>query len=186
MNRWCAGAVALCCLLLAACASPPPPPPDTRAADAKAIRDMEAQVGKLYAAKDLDQIMAGYAEDASSLMPNAPTTTGKDAIRGAVGQLLADPALALEIATAKVEVARSGDLAYSQGTYTYKFTDPKTKRVLSQPGKYVEVYKKQADGSWKIVEDTAIPDGPATLVKSGGPARAKGKARGKKSKRKEN
>jgi len=32
MNRWCAGAVALCCLLLAACASPPPPPPDTRAA----------------------------------------------------------------------------------------------------------------------------------------------------------
>jgi ketosteroid isomerase-like protein len=64
-----------------------------------------------------------------------------------------------------VEVSTGGDLAYSQGAYAFTGTDPKTKRVMSEKGKYVEVYKKQADGSWKIVEDINNADAPAKRVK---------------------
>jgi len=169
-------------LLQIACTQAPPPAPDTRAADEKAIREMESQVAREFAAKDLDKIMSTIADDAASLMPNEPVMTGKDAIRAGVQKDLADPAMALEVHTVKVEVAKSGELAYSQGTYTYNFTDPKTKRVLLEKGKYVEVYRKQANGSWKIVEDTAIPDAPAAPVKAAASARTRTKSRAKQGK----
>jgi ketosteroid isomerase-like protein len=44
----------------------------------------------------------------------------------------------------KVEVARSGDLAYVVGTYA--FANPALDK-----GKFVDIWKKQADGSWKAV-----------------------------------
>ncbi len=52
-----------------------------------------------------------------------------------------------------MEIAKSGDLGYSQGSLTQTWTDPKTKKVLTVKGKYVTVYKKQADGGWKAVAD---------------------------------
>jgi uncharacterized protein (TIGR02246 family) len=183
MKRWYGTTVPMVLLLLqAACTQTPPPVPDTRAADEKAIRDMESQVAKQYAAKDLDKIMSAYADDAASLVANLPVQTGREAIRAMIQKALADPAIALDLSTAKVQVSRSGDQAYSQGAYTYNFTDPKTKRVMLEKGKYVEVYKKQADGSWKIVEDTGIPDAPAAPVKPSTPSRSKSKSRAKKGK----
>jgi uncharacterized protein (TIGR02246 family) len=183
MNRWYARTAPLALFLLQiACTQAPPPAPDTRAADEKAIRDMESQAAQEFTAKDLDKYTARYAEDAASLMLDQPVMTGKDAIRAAVQKALADPAVALEVNTVKVEVAKSGDLAYSQGAYTYNFTDPKTKRAMVEKGKYVEVYKKQADGSWKIVEDTAIPDAPAAPVKAAASTRSKSKKRAKQGK----
>jgi uncharacterized protein (TIGR02246 family) len=162
MNRW---LVRLAPLILLAfqfgCSQAPPPvPPDTRAADEKAIRDMETAWGKEYTAKDLDKVMAHYADDASILMADMPIHTGKDAIRATFKDFLADPNFALDIQTGKVEVAKSGDVAYSQGTYTFVSTGPK-KKAVTEKGKYVEVYKKQADGSWKVIEDMNNADAPA-------------------------
>jgi ketosteroid isomerase-like protein len=59
-----------------------------------------------------------------------------------------------------VEVARSGDLGYSQGTYDLTFNDPSGKPMTDR-GKYLEVWKKQADGSWKCAVDTFNSDLPA-------------------------
>jgi ketosteroid isomerase-like protein len=64
-----------------------------------------------------------------------------------------------------VDVAKSGDLGYSQGAYTMTFTDPKTKKVLTERGKYVTVFKKQADGSWKAVADIDNEDAPPSPTK---------------------
>ena len=64
-----------------------------------------------------------------------------------------------------VEVAKSGDLGYAQGGYTMTMTDPKTKKVLTVNGKYVEVFRKQADGGWKAVEDIINEDAPPVPVK---------------------
>ena len=99
------------------------------------------------------------------LLPNRPIVTGKDAIRAGLKEAFADPAFTFDGQTVKVEVSKSGDIAYSQGTYTSTVTDPKTKQVMSEKGKYIEIYRKQADGSWKDVEDTAIPDAPPEPVK---------------------
>jgi uncharacterized protein (TIGR02246 family) len=156
--------LALAVLLFGCAQAPPPAPPDTRAADEKAIRDTETQWVKAFAAKDMDKIVAPYADDATVLLSNAPTMTGKDAIRAGMKDAIADPKFALDLKTVKVDVSKD-DLAYSQGTYSVMATDPKTKKVVTETGRYVEVYKKQADGSWKIVEDINSPEAPAAPAK---------------------
>jgi len=155
--------LALAVLLFGCAQAPPPPPPDTRAADEKAIRDSETAWVKEFAAKDMDKIVAHYADDGMVLLANAPTMVGKAAIQSGMKDTITDPKFSLDLKTAKVEV--SGDLAYSQGTYSVMFTDPKTKKVVAETGRYVEVYKKQADGSWKIVQDINSPEAPAVPAK---------------------
>ena len=152
-------------LLLFGCAqAPPPAPPDTRAADEKAIRDSETAWVKEFAAKDMDKILAHYADDGTVLLSNAPTMVGKDAIRAGMKDTIADPKFSLDLKTVKVDVSKD-DLAYSQGTYSVTFADAKTKKTMAETGRYVEVYKKQADGSWKIVEDINSPEAPAAPAK---------------------
>ena len=85
-------------------------------------------------------------------------------LRAGMKDAVADPKFSLDLKTVKVNVSKD-DLAYSQGTYSTSATDPKTKKVMAETGRYVEVYKKQADGSWKIVEDINSPDGPAVPAK---------------------
>ena len=155
---------ALAVLLFGCAQAPPPTPPDTRAADEKAIRDTETEWVKAFAAKDIDKILAPYADDATVLLSNAPTMVGKDAIRAGMKDVVTDPKFSLDLKTVKVSVSKD-DLAYSQGTYSVTTTDPKTKKVMAETGRYVEVYKKQADGSWKIIEDINSPEAPAVPAK---------------------
>jgi uncharacterized protein (TIGR02246 family) len=136
------------------------PPPDTHAADVQSLKDTDAAWAKVIAAKDLEKTMSYYADDASVLMPNAPTINGKDAIRAAFKPFADDPNFTHACQTSRVEVAKSGDLGYTQGTYTETMTDPKTKKPVTHKGKYVEIYKKQADGTWKVVADTGSSDLP--------------------------
>jgi len=142
------------------CASAPPPvPPDTRAADAQAIRDSEAVWVKDFATKDPEKVLSHYADNADSMITDMKIMTGHDAIRAGLKEEFSDPNSTLDFHPAKVEVAKSGELAYSQGAYTYTSTDPKTKKPVTEHGNYIEVYKKQADGSWKSIEDIAARDG---------------------------
>jgi ketosteroid isomerase-like protein len=59
-----------------------------------------------------------------------------------------------------VTEAQSGDLGYTQGTETYTITDPKTGKPMSDRGKWLTIRKKQADGTWKIVQDAWNSDMP--------------------------
>ena len=152
--------LALAVLLFGCAQAPPPAPPDTRAADEQAIRDIETAWVKAFAAKDMDKIVAPYADDATVLLSNAPTMVGKDAIRAGMKDTVTDPKFSLDLKTAKVYVSKD-DLAYSRGTYSVTTADPKTKKVMAEKGRYIEVYKKQPDGSWKIVEDINSPESPA-------------------------
>ncbi|MGB7752425.1 MAG: DUF4440 domain-containing protein, partial [Candidatus Acidiferrales bacterium] len=51
-----------------------------------------------------------------------------------------------------IEVARSGEIAYESGTYDYVTTDKKGKST-DEKGKYVVIWKKQNDNSWKAAVD---------------------------------
>jgi len=133
-------------------------PPDTHDADVKAIKDTEVAWNK--DAKDADKSAGYYAEDATLLIPNQPVITGRDAARQMFKEYAADPNFSLHFQAVKVDVAKSGDLGYTQGTYTMTMTDPATKKPVNDKGKYLTIYRKQADGSWKAVEDTFNSDMP--------------------------
>ena len=143
----------------------PPAAPDTRAADEQAIRDGEAAWVKDFKAKDVERVAAHYADDGSSMIPDMTLMTGKNAILAGLKEEFSDPNSSLDFHPTKVEVAKSGDLAYSQGRYSYVSTDPKSKKAVMEAGNYVEVYKKEDNGSWKVVADIATREAPPAPIK---------------------
>ena len=149
--------------ILGGCAQTPAPPDPVavRSAAVKAIRDLEAAWVKDANARDPEKWVAYYSDDATVQQANYPVAKGKDAIRAALKQTVTDPALALSFHADTVEVSASADLAYTRGSYEMTTTDPNTKMPVTEKGKYLTVYRKQTDGSWKAVEDMQSPDGPA-------------------------
>jgi len=146
--------------LALACQQPPPPsPPDTRAADERAVREADAAWSKAAAAKDVEAYLSFFAEDALVLPPNAPMLTGKESMRKGLSEEMANPGFALSWQASKAEASRGGDLAYSIGTYQVTMKDAKGKPVTDR-GKYMTVWKKQPDGTWKGLVDMANSDLP--------------------------
>jgi len=64
----------------------------------------------------------------------------------------------------KVEAARSGDLAYGYGTYELTMNDAKGK-PMTDHGKILEIWRKQADGKWKCGTDIWNSDLPVPAEK---------------------
>lgn len=128
------------------------------AANAGAITDAikadEKKWNEDFHAKNLDALLAHYAPDAVAVFPGAPSVTG-DGLRKTYEDALKDPGFDVSFSSEKIDA--SGDLAYARGHFTERYTDPNTKAGASNSGSYITVYKKQADGSWKVVEDfTAV------------------------------
>jgi uncharacterized protein (TIGR02246 family) len=150
-------AVLLSNLLLLSCAAckQAVPPERTHDANVRAIQDAEAQWNQDFASRDVSRLVAHYAEDAVLIIPGEPPNAGPAAIRKTIDRLLADPALSVKFVPTKVEVSTSGDLGYTEGSYTLTLTDPQSRQPLQDQGSYVTTYRKQADGTWKAVTDIA-------------------------------
>ena len=127
-------------------------------ADIQALKDNETQWNKDFESKDAAKLAAHYTDDAVLMNPGAPASAGKDAVRKTLTEMVADPALSLKFQASQVEVAKSGDLAYTHGAYAMTMTDPASKKVINDKGTYLTVYRKQADGSWKACQDAAISE----------------------------
>lgn len=136
-----------------------------------AIKADEKAMNGQIKANDLEGLAGHYAADAYFLAPGAPPSNGSTEIRKLWSGALNDKNFKLSFASDKVEPGQSGDLAYARGRYTEQYTDPKTSKVMTNSGSYLSVYKKQPDGSWKMVEDFAAagPD-PAREVPPAKPA----------------
>ncbi len=144
-------------MAMASCSGTTPPVSqptavDNRAADEAAIRAADAAWSKAAGEKDPARTASYYADGAVLMAAGSPMTTGKDAIQKAFGEMMANPAFALSFAPTKVEVSKAGDLAYEIGDYSLTFSDKKGK-PLTTKAKYVVVWGKQADGSWKALVD---------------------------------
>lgn len=125
------------------------------------IKDNETKWNRAYAARDGAAVASFYSDDAALANPFAPLSAGKDAIARDNKAFAADPNMSVEFASDRVQVAASGDMAYTRGHYTMTMTDPETKKPVTGKGNYLTVWQKQKDGSWRAVEDFITP-GPAT------------------------
>jgi uncharacterized protein (TIGR02246 family) len=127
-------------------------PGETRSADERTIRDLETQWSKAAAEKDLEKMLSFYADDATVLPANAPAATTKDNARRLWTDLFASAGLALSWRTVKVEVAKSGEMAYATGIYELTANDA-SGNPTTDHGKYLTVWEKQSDGKWKCGAD---------------------------------
>ena len=161
-------AATLAAVSLGACSRQPAALPDNRAADAAAVQKADADWSAAAQSKQGDAWLAYYADDAVVLPPNEPLAMTKDDIQKSVTDLLALPGLSVSWQTTKAEAARSGDLAYTYGTYELTSNDAKG-NATTDHGKYSEVWRKQADGNWKCIVDmwsSDLPLAPAPAPKT--------------------
>ncbi len=123
----------------------------TRPAE-RILRDLDAQWSKAAAAKDLEQTVAFYSDDAIVLPPNATSAATKETVRNVWKDVLAAPGLVISWKPSKVKLGHNGAMAWVSGTYELIMNDASGKPINDR-GKYLEVWEKQADGNWKCAAD---------------------------------
>jgi len=124
----------------------------------QAIAKAEADFEKARAERGLEGWLSFFADDTADFVRGGPFTFTKEEMRAHL-QKSFDPADQLTWKPVKIEVADSGDLAYSLGTWQLKGKDQKGNDV-TQTGKYLTVWRKEKDRSWKVVADTGNVDPP--------------------------
>jgi len=124
-----------------------------------AIRAADAAWLKAYQAKDVEKAAAFFGERGSMLVPNNPILTGKDAVAKFIARSFATPDYKITWRPNKADVARSGELGYTSGTYKLNFRDS-SGNAIADKGKYLMVWKKQANGTWKVLFDMSNSDLP--------------------------
>jgi ketosteroid isomerase-like protein len=108
-----------------------------------------------------------YAEDAIELPSNQAAVQGKSAIQA---WMAAYPPFS-NFQEESMEIEGQADLAYDRGTYSMTLTPAGATPILDR-GKYLTIWRKQADGTWKVVRDTFSSDLPVTA-----PAKVKVRAK---------
>ncbi|HYE29163.1 MAG TPA: SgcJ/EcaC family oxidoreductase [Allosphingosinicella sp.] len=127
------------------------------AAAANEVKRTEADMLAAWKSKDPARVAAFYADDAVIAVPGAPAHKGAAAIRAATERDLKDPAFALDFTNEATDVARSGEIAWTRGTFQVTFTDPASRKPQTVAGNYVTIFRKQDGGGWKAVADYAVP-----------------------------
>jgi ketosteroid isomerase-like protein len=121
-----------------------------------AIRQQEDGQIKAIGARQLDATVSYYADGAVVSAPNAPDARTKDEYRQTWQQIFASVPAGVPVTggTTKVEVANSNDLAYALGFYT--IDNPPVDK-----GTFLDIWKKQTNGSWKMAVSIIKSDMPA-------------------------
>jgi len=147
-------------LYLPACDRAETPARNEAATASAADTDAKKLLADVIAAlngKDWAAVKGLYAPDAVMITPESAPFQGTQAISAEYDRLAADPAVQFKGTAGAIQVSASGDLAYADATYKMTYTNPKTSKVDSGNGYCIWVFRKQSDGSWKIVRDVSSP-----------------------------
>jgi ketosteroid isomerase-like protein len=134
------------------------PAVDLEVAEA-AVRKADANWAAVAGTVSVDAWMAFYVADAAVLLPNDQLASGTEPVRDTVTRLLALPHLSVAWRPTRVDVARSGDLAILIGAYELSFGGSRG-ALVSDRGRRLEIWRKQADRTWKCSVDTWTSDEP--------------------------
>lgn len=116
-------------------------------ADLEALRQADLQYAQAAQARNLDAMISFTASNASLLPPNSPAAWGREAVRRAWSQLFSSPAFSIRWQPQRAELSRDGGMGYTTGIY--ELTKVLRGVGVTERGKYVEVWNKAPDGTWK-------------------------------------
>ncbi len=110
-------------------------------------------------ARDIERFLAFWAEDGATFPGGAPIAVGRSAARAQWEGLLADSASTMTWSPVRAEIAGSGDLGYTYGTYEIvRRVDGR--EVSRRTGKYLTVWRREKDGVWRVAADIGSADPP--------------------------
>jgi ketosteroid isomerase-like protein len=138
---------------------------DPLAAEAE-VRKADADWTAAASTHSVDAWMSFYAADAIVRLPQAQLASGKELVRQAVIRFLAPPHLSMASRPIDVQVSQSADVASLIESYELRFDSQGTS--VSSRGRRLEIWRKQADGSWRCIVDTwnldESPAAPAAVA----------------------
>lgn len=129
-------------------------------ADITAIKKIWKQYTFAAETGDLDLWISLWIDNGIQMPPDTPAVVGKEQIRARMKPLFDQLIIKIPITCEEVRV--SGDLAFSRGTYTLSTTPKAGGETTKVSGKYLTIFARQADGSWKIARDCFNYDAPLT------------------------
>ena len=140
--------VAIVALAVAAYSTSQMPVPDSTMTPDQ-LKKLEGQFMTAAATRGSAGYMSYYAEESVEVPNGADFLTGKATIAKTMG-FLDDKNNSLIWKPVGADV--SGDLGYTYGTYEFRSKD-KEGKLHTEYGKYTSIWKRQKDGSWKVVLD---------------------------------
>ena len=137
-------------------AIPPPPavPPQPVAdapADIAALDSARAAFMAGYEAGDAEGIGRLYAADAISEPNNQPTLNGRDAIVASLRSMFEQ--VSVKTVLTPDGAKTRGTIGVDRGHYTVTVTPKAGAPATSSEGRYLVIYIKDADGTWKAWRD---------------------------------
>jgi ketosteroid isomerase-like protein len=115
------------------------------------LRRLEGEFMKATADRGSAGCMSYYADESVELPNGGPIMQGKVNIAKGM-EFLDQKGNSLTWAPVGADISASGDLGYTYGTFEFRSMGKDGKPVVDH-GKYTTVWKKQKDGSWKVVLD---------------------------------
>lgn len=139
-------------LVVVSCQSRPDP-------EAARLSLMEADraFARSVAERRLEAWVEAFDTTGIQMRPNVPFTPGHGEIRRLMTPAFADTSWHLSWEPRLAFVSASADLGYTLGTYRSVRRDS-TGQEHSGTGKYVTIWRRQADSQWKVVFDGGNPD----------------------------
>ncbi len=110
---------------------------------------------KAFAEADAAALAAVYEAQGARLNSNGVVVQGRAAITEDVSRFL-DRVGPVEVIIEIVDLWVIDDMVYETGTWSYSYT-PSGQDKRTSGGRYVTVWKRQADGHWKILADLGVP-----------------------------
>jgi ketosteroid isomerase-like protein len=134
------------------------PKPGDTVAIRRFIDSAEARFVAAANRGDVEAIMADYGTDPILLRANRPLERGRHALRKEYTELYGR-AQTKDAKVVTQAVLYGSDMAVETGTYEVTVLANGGER--RDTGKYIFVWKRQLDGSWKGMLDADIPDTPS-------------------------
>jgi uncharacterized protein (TIGR02246 family) len=123
---------------------------DDMSAEAKGLAKLDDDWSAAAATRDAKKVASFYAEDGIAYPPNQPTAIGRAEAEKVWAAYFSDPTYGISWKTTHAEV--TGTLGYTTGIYEDSFKGPDGKTVNGN-GRYLCVWRKESDGTWKVVHD---------------------------------
>lgn len=132
-------------------------PATSSAADRHELMHWQSGLVEALEAKDGARVATYYADDAVLITPGRTPLEGREAIAQMFEQDMRDVGFSLHLADQRTEMSSAGDMGYTRGTFRASFTNSQTRNIESIGGDYVQVFRRQHDGRWNVVQDIASP-----------------------------
>ena len=138
-----------------------------------AIQAADSQFFAAFKAGDAKGAAAVYEQDAVSMPPNEEPESGRDAIEKGFGGLFQQTGKILDVSGVTRDLDIYGDHAVEVGSYSMSFQPAGAKEPVKDHGSYINYWRKQADGSWRIHRDAVVSAMPMPMPGAPAPANAK-------------